>query len=146
MFKTVTDFQALMDKYNIERKDDTVNHGLVRGSNFYGTFNGGMFANLSLKVTGSDDVIENLVWDAEMRDLKGSHENQTIRIYQRYLDNDFFSIAGIDHLDPLSPQDLMGNSLVEFTKLEKLLMGESITIREAFNPDRFITITMDSVA
>jgi len=143
-FKSITEFSALMEKYNIVRNDDTTGYGLERGRNFYGLYKGGMFANLSLKVTGSADVIENLVWDAEMHDH--SYENQTIRIYQRCLDSDFFSIAGIDHLDPLSPQDLMGNSLVEFTKLEKLLMGESITIREAFNPDRFITITMDSVA
>lgn len=143
-FKSVTEFSALMEKYNIVRNDDTT--GYVRGRNFYGLYKGRMFANLSLKVTGSADVIENLIWDAEMWNREGSHENQTIRIYQRYLDSDFFSIAGIDHLAPLSPQNLMGSSLVEFTQLEKLLMGESITIRESYFSDRFITITMDSVA
>lgn len=131
-YKTVIAFQELMAKYNIVRNDATKTHHIVDGESFFGTYTNkatnrkGTFANLDLVVNGSGDVLEALNWDAQDRSRDGDYHDQTIRIYQRHYDSEIFSITGIDHMDPMSPQSLLGRDLTDFSKLEKLLVGETL--------------------
>ena len=125
MFNTVAAFAALMTKFNIPgNTDKTTSNTLYHNTDKHGR----VFVNLPIAVDGSSDIMKDREF---MADEGEDSTHATFIIRQRYVDSAIFSITGADDLDPMGPHALLGNDLDNFTKLEKLLSGETLRFYES---------------